>query len=190
MASASAFAVVDVPAANAPHRLRIRLWQPSGRMRRHWTAGAREPADRRLGRRAGWPDASPRSSPRHRRGRRPTSGCAEGARWCDPALSAGTRRPVCYTWKLGLVRQSSSVWQTSMLVTGNQLRAARALRGVEHAALAGRADPYVDTGARMVGERAAAITGRADIAHRRQSALEAPGVEPSNHERPGLRGGS
>lgn len=74
-----------------------------------------------------------------------------------------------------------------MLVTGNQLKAARALLGVEQVDLAARADLHVNTIRKMEGKGAAEITSGADIVRRVQAALEAAGVEFLNHGRPGVR---
>ena len=74
-----------------------------------------------------------------------------------------------------------------MLVTGNQLKAARALVGVEQTDLAARADLHVNTIRKMEGKGAAEITSGADIVRRVQQALEAAGVEFLNHGRPGVR---
>ena len=74
-----------------------------------------------------------------------------------------------------------------MLVTGNQLKAARALLGVEQVDLAARADLHVNTIRKMEGKGASEITSGADIVRRVQAALEAAGVEFLNHGRPGVR---
>ena len=74
-----------------------------------------------------------------------------------------------------------------MLVTGNQLKAARALLGVEQTELAKKADLHVNTIRKMEGKGAAEITSGADIVRRVQSVLEAAGVEFLNHGRPGVR---
>lgn len=74
-----------------------------------------------------------------------------------------------------------------MLVTGNQLKAARALSGVEQADLAARADVHVNTIRKMEAKGAAEITSGADVVRRVQAALEAAGVEFLNHGRPGVR---
>ncbi|MDP4026679.1 helix-turn-helix transcriptional regulator [Methylobacterium sp. NEAU 140] len=74
-----------------------------------------------------------------------------------------------------------------MLVTGHQLKAARALIGMEQTDLAARADLHVNTIRKMEGKGTAEITSGADIVRRVQSALEAAGVEFMNHGRPGVR---
>ena len=63
-----------------------------------------------------------------------------------------------------------------MLVTGNQLKAARALLGVEQTDLAARADLHVNTIRKMEGKGPAEITSGADTVRRVQSALEVAGV--------------
>ena len=74
-----------------------------------------------------------------------------------------------------------------MLVTGHQLKAARALLGMEQTDLATRADLHVNTIRKMEGKGPAEITSGADIVRRVQSALEAAGVDFLNHGRPGVR---
>lgn len=74
-----------------------------------------------------------------------------------------------------------------MLVTGNQLKAARALLGVEQTELAAQADLHVNTIRKMEAKGAGEITSGADIVRRVQVALEAAGVEFLNHGRPGVR---
>ncbi|MCJ2063266.1 helix-turn-helix domain-containing protein [Methylobacterium sp. J-088] len=74
-----------------------------------------------------------------------------------------------------------------MLVTGNQLKAARALSGIEQADLATRADLHVNTIRKMEAKGPAEITSGADVVRRVQCALEAAGVEFLNHGRPGVR---
>ena len=74
-----------------------------------------------------------------------------------------------------------------MLTTGNQLRAARALVGIEQADLAARADLHVNTIRKMEAKAAGEITSGADNLRRVQSALEGAGVEFLNHGRPGVR---
>lgn len=74
-----------------------------------------------------------------------------------------------------------------MLVTGNQLKAARALLGIEQADLASRADVHVNTIRKMEAKTVADITSGADVVRRVQLALEAAGIEFLNHGRPGVR---
>jgi transcriptional regulator with XRE-family HTH domain len=74
-----------------------------------------------------------------------------------------------------------------MLATGNQLRAARALLGVEQGALADMAGVNVNTIRNMEGGGSGPIAGRAASVQAVQRALEAAGVEFLNHGRPGVR---
>jgi transcriptional regulator with XRE-family HTH domain len=74
-----------------------------------------------------------------------------------------------------------------MLATGNQLKAARALIGMEQAALADQAGVHVNTIRNIERKGASEITSAADVVRRIQSALEAAGVEFLNHGRPGVR---
>lgn len=74
-----------------------------------------------------------------------------------------------------------------MLVTGNQLKAARALSGIEQTDLALRARLHVNTIRKMEARGTSEITSGADVVRRVQSALEAAGVEFLNHGRPGVR---
>jgi DNA-binding XRE family transcriptional regulator len=74
-----------------------------------------------------------------------------------------------------------------MLVTGNQLKAARALIGMEQAALADAAEVHVNTIRKMEAKASAEITSGADVVRKVQLALEAAGVEFLNHGQPGVR---
>jgi DNA-binding XRE family transcriptional regulator len=74
-----------------------------------------------------------------------------------------------------------------MLITGNQLKAARALIGMEQGALADAAGVHVNTIRKMEAKAAAEITSGADIVRKVQMALEAAGVEFLNHGQPGVR---
>ena len=74
-----------------------------------------------------------------------------------------------------------------MLTTGNQLRAARALAGVEQTTLADKAGVHVNTIRKIEGKAAAEITSAADVVRRIQQALEAEGIEFLNHGAPGVR---
>ena len=74
-----------------------------------------------------------------------------------------------------------------MLVTGNQLKAARSLAGVEQSDLAQAAGVHVNTIRKMEWKGAAEITSGADVVRKVQLALEAAGVEFLNHGRPGVR---
>lgn len=74
-----------------------------------------------------------------------------------------------------------------MLVTGNQLKAARALIGMEQGSLADAAEVHVNTIRKMEAKASAEITSGADVVRKVQLALEAAGVEFLNHGQPGVR---
>ncbi len=74
-----------------------------------------------------------------------------------------------------------------MLTTGNQLKAARALVGMEQTALAETAGVSANTIRNMEATGAGPISGRAQTVQTIQRALEAAGVEFLNHGRPGVR---
>lgn len=74
-----------------------------------------------------------------------------------------------------------------MLTTGNQLKAARALAGVEQTALADAAGVHVNTVRAMEGSGASPIAGRAQNVQAVQRALESYGIEFLNHGSPGVR---
>ncbi len=74
-----------------------------------------------------------------------------------------------------------------MLSRGNQLKAARALMGLEQEALAALAGVDVAIIQAMEAHGADHITSRADLLPRVQRALESAGVEFLNHGRPGVR---
>ena len=74
-----------------------------------------------------------------------------------------------------------------MLTTGNQLKAARALAGLDQNALADRAGENVNTIRNMESKGGGTLTSGVDIVHRVSAALEAAGVEFLNHGRPGVR---
>jgi transcriptional regulator with XRE-family HTH domain len=73
------------------------------------------------------------------------------------------------------------------LTTGNQLKAARALTGVDQQQLADAAGLNVNTIRNMEARGPALITSSAVTVHSVQVALEAMGVEFLNHARPGVR---
>ena len=73
------------------------------------------------------------------------------------------------------------------LITGNQLRAARALAGVDQAWLAERSGVSVNTVRNMESRGSAAITSGAVTVRKVQAALEAVGIEFLNNGRPGVR---
>ncbi|MCB4770477.1 helix-turn-helix transcriptional regulator [Ancylobacter sp. Lp-2] len=74
-----------------------------------------------------------------------------------------------------------------MLTTGNQLKAARALAGLDQSALADMARLNVNTIRNMESSGNGPIAGRASNVQAIQRALEAAGVEFLNHGRPGVR---
>jgi transcriptional regulator with XRE-family HTH domain len=76
-----------------------------------------------------------------------------------------------------------------MLSTGNQLKAARALAGVDQQQLAESAGVNVNTIRNMEARGAAPITSGAMTVRKVQVALEALGIEFLNHSRPGVRVG-
>ncbi len=74
-----------------------------------------------------------------------------------------------------------------MLLIGNQLKAARALVGIEQQELADAAKVHVNTIRKMEAKGREEITSAANVLRRVQSALEAAGVEFTNGEQPGVR---
>jgi transcriptional regulator with XRE-family HTH domain len=74
-----------------------------------------------------------------------------------------------------------------MLTTGNQLKAARALGGVEQIALAEAAGVSVGTIRNMEAQGAATLKSSLAIIKSVQSALEARGIEFLNHGEPGVK---
>ncbi|TPK04589.1 hypothetical protein FJ872_27400 [Mesorhizobium sp. B2-5-9] len=74
-----------------------------------------------------------------------------------------------------------------MLTTGNQLKAARALIGMEQQEVAVVAGVHVNTIRSMEAAGAAPIAGRAQNVQAVQRALEAAGIEFLNHGSPGVR---
>jgi DNA-binding XRE family transcriptional regulator len=73
------------------------------------------------------------------------------------------------------------------LATGNQLKAARALAGVNQQQVADSADVNVNTIRNMEARGAKPITSSAVTVRSVQLALEALGIEFLNHARPGVR---
>src|SRR5580700_5481237 len=73
------------------------------------------------------------------------------------------------------------------LVTGNQLKAARALAGVDQQQIADSAGVSVNTIRNMEARGAEPITSSAVTVRHVQVALEALGIEFLNHARPGVR---
>ena len=74
-----------------------------------------------------------------------------------------------------------------MLTTGNQLKAARALAGVEQTEVAAAANVHVNTIRSMEASAASSISGRATNVQAVQRALERLGIEFLNHGNPGVR---
>jgi transcriptional regulator with XRE-family HTH domain len=73
------------------------------------------------------------------------------------------------------------------LVTGNQLKAARALAGVDQQQVADAAEINVNTVRNMEARGAEPITSSAVTVRSVQLALEAWGIEFLNHGQPGVR---
>jgi transcriptional regulator with XRE-family HTH domain len=73
------------------------------------------------------------------------------------------------------------------LTTGNQLKAARALAGVDQQQIADSAKVNVNTIRNMEARGAKPITSSAVTIRRVQLALEALGIEFLNHTQPGVR---
>jgi transcriptional regulator with XRE-family HTH domain len=74
-----------------------------------------------------------------------------------------------------------------VLVTGNQLKAARALAGVDQQEVADAAGVNVNTIRNMEARGANPITSSAVTVRNVQLALEAIGIEFLNHAQPGVR---
>ena len=74
-----------------------------------------------------------------------------------------------------------------MLSTGNQLRAARALAGLEQSGLAIAAGVHVNTIRKLEAVGPDYLPGNAETTRKLQMALESAGVEFLNHGRPGVR---
>lgn len=74
-----------------------------------------------------------------------------------------------------------------MLTTGNQLKAARALVGIEQKDLAELVGVNVNTVRSMEAAGAGPIAGRAQNVQAVQRALEGRGIEFLNHGRPGVQ---
>jgi transcriptional regulator with XRE-family HTH domain len=77
--------------------------------------------------------------------------------------------------------------QVRMLTTGNQLKAARALAGIEQIELAELAGVAVTTIRKMEWQKAETLTSGLGTVKRVQSALELLGIEFQNHGQPGVR---
>ena len=74
-----------------------------------------------------------------------------------------------------------------MLSTGNQLKAARALAGLDQAELAKRAKISVTTISNMEGVGAKTLRSSFETVRAVQRALESAGVEFTNGDSPGVR---
>lgn len=74
-----------------------------------------------------------------------------------------------------------------MLTTGNQLKAARALIGMEQKEAADAAGVHVNTVRSMEAAGPLPIAGRSQNVQAVQRALEAAGIEFLNHGNPGVR---
>lgn len=74
-----------------------------------------------------------------------------------------------------------------MLTTGNQLKAARALAGLEQRDVAEKAGVNVNTIRNMEAAGAGQIAGRAQNVQTVQRVLEGEGIEFLNHGHPGVR---
>jgi len=74
-----------------------------------------------------------------------------------------------------------------MLTTGNQLKSARALVGIEQKDLAELVGVNVNTVRSMEAAGAGPIAGRAQNVQAVQRALEGRGIEFLNHGRPGVQ---
>ncbi|MFC7700935.1 MULTISPECIES: helix-turn-helix domain-containing protein [Bradyrhizobium] len=74
-----------------------------------------------------------------------------------------------------------------MLTTGNQLRAARALAGMDQASLAAAANISPNTVSAMEKRGAEMLTSGLDTIRAIMTALEAAGIEFLNHGQPGVR---
>lgn len=77
--------------------------------------------------------------------------------------------------------------ENGMLTTGNQLKAARALAGLDQKALAEAADVSPNTISAMEKRGSETLTSGLDTITAIMKALEAAGVELLNHGRPGVR---
>jgi hypothetical protein len=74
-----------------------------------------------------------------------------------------------------------------MLITGNQLKAARALAGVDQLSVAQAAKVAVNTIRNMESRASSPITSGVVTVRNVQSALEGFGVEFTNGDQPGVR---
>ena len=74
-----------------------------------------------------------------------------------------------------------------MLSTGNQLKAARALAGMDQAAVAEGAGVNVNTIRNMEAKGQGTLTSGMDVVRKVQRVLETAGIEFLNDGRPGVR---
>jgi len=86
-----------------------------------------------------------------------------------------------------VVMSTRKIGMETMLATGNQLKAARALAGVDQQQVADSAGVNVNTIRNMEARGAKPITSSAVTVRRVQLALEALGIEFLNHAQPGVR---
>ena len=77
-----------------------------------------------------------------------------------------------------------------MLITGNQLKAARALAGIDQKTLAAESSVNISTIGSMEAKGEASLTSGLDTIRKVMAALEARGVEFLNHGNPGVRLGT
>src|SRR3954470_12817707 len=78
-------------------------------------------------------------------------------------------------------------YRGTMLTTGNQLRAARALVGMDQGALAERAGVNINTISSMEKKAAETLTSGLDKVRAVMAVLEGEGIEFLNHGAPGVR---
>lgn len=97
------------------------------------------------------------------------------------AAGIAVKRKVMLTITFGISKDFA------VLTTGYQLKAGRALVGMEQADLAERSGVAVTTIRKMEWKGAETLSSGLDTIRRVQSALEAAGVEFLNHGQPGVR---
>jgi transcriptional regulator with XRE-family HTH domain len=88
---------------------------------------------------------------------------------------------------MGYVNNKNRYGNQTVLATGNQLKAARALVGVDQQQVADSAGVNVNTIRNMEAQGAEPITSSAVTVRKVQLALEALGIEFLNHGQPGVR---
>lgn len=93
----------------------------------------------------------------------------------------------CVNSKLGIKHSLMHLRLIVMLTTGNQLKAARALAGMDQSTLAGRAGVNINTIGAMEKRGAEVLKSGLDTIRAVMDALEAEGVEFLNHGQPGVR---